>query len=91
MVKIDDKHVKQFQKYVKILLPNILLNDTILPVLEREKHNFNFFLKYESKEFHHRGEDLYSWNPPEATDSPVVTFTLPRLHGSNLGLLMSCS
>lgn len=46
MVKIDDKHVKQFQKYVKILLPNILLNDTILPVLEREKHNgYQLFFK----------------------------------------------
>lgn len=30
-------------------------------------------------------------DPPEAPDSPVITFTLPRLHGSNLGLLMSCS
>ena len=35
--------------------------------------------------------EMCSRNPPEALNSSVVTFTLPKLHGSNLGLLMSCS
>lgn len=41
-VEIDDKHVKQFSEYVKILHPKNLLN-IIFPVPNKEKKRITFF------------------------------------------------